>query len=298
MDNREKEISLLKVSAGLTVAFAILGVLMAVGTDSMSLLIDGLYGVADMIISIAAVFVVRKIHAPPDKNYHFGYAKLEPFLTGLNGTLILCLCGCTILTSVQDIMHPEPVRHLYLIIVYSFISMLICVFFGVYMRRCGRVWRSEVLLVDSHLWVTEAIISAAICLAFGFGLLTGKSETWEKYTNYIDPVTCILISFFLISQPARIIWGSFKDMLDACPEDDVKDRITGLLDGCSRGYSIGPMDWMRLRKAGRRLFLTACFTVPEDQNMKKMSSIRDEIVKKIKLSEPDIDVCIVFSNKL
>ncbi|HBC89491.1 MAG TPA: hypothetical protein DCZ94_21345, partial [Lentisphaeria bacterium] len=158
MDNREKEISLLKVSAGLTVAFAILGVLMAVGTDSMSLLIDGLYGVADMIISIAAVFVVRKIHAPPDKNYHFGYAKLEPFLTGLNGTLILCLCGCTILTSVQDIMHPEPVRHLYLIIVYSFISMLICVFFGVYMRRCGRVWRSEVLLVDSHLWVTEAII--------------------------------------------------------------------------------------------------------------------------------------------
>ncbi|MFA6567927.1 MAG: cation diffusion facilitator family transporter [Victivallales bacterium] len=287
----------MKVSAALTVAFAIAGVFMAMITDSMSLLLDALYGVADMIISIAAVFAVRKIHAPADRKYHYGYAKLEPFMTGINGTLILALCCCTIITSIQDVLNADPVKYLHLIIAYSFISMVVCCFFGLYMLRRGREWGSEVVLVDSQLWMVEAIISLAICIAFGIGLVFEEIPGWGQYTTYVDPVTCIALSLFLISQPAKIIWGSFRDLLDACPADDISGRISALVDDCRNEHGLKSVEWLRLRKAGRRLFLTVCFSTSEDHDIKEMNSIREDISRKLNLLVPELDLCVLFSSK-
>jgi cation diffusion facilitator family transporter len=297
MNNSEKEIYLMKISAALTVVFAIAGIFMAAITDSMSLLLDALYGVADMIISIAAVFVVRKIHAPADRDYHYGYAKLEPFMTGINGTLILCLCCCTIITSIQDIMNADPVKYLRLIIAYTFISMIVCYCFGLYMRRLGHAWGSEVVIVDSQLWMMEAIISLAICIAFGIGLIFEKVPGWEQYTSYIDPITCITLALFLISQPAKIIWGSFRDLLDACPRNDIGNRITALADDCCREHGLKAVEWLRLRKAGRRHFLTICFSASEDHNIKKINHIREDISRKLNLLVPELDLCILFSSR-
>ncbi len=297
MNNSEKEISLMKVSAGLTVVFGIAGLAMAILTDSMSILLDALYGIADMVISIIAVFAVKKIHSPPDRKYHYGYAKLEPFMTGINGTLILCLCICTIVTSIQDLTHADPVDHMFLIILYSFISFVVCLGFAIYMKICGRMWRSEVVLVDSHLWMTEAIISAAICFAFGFGYISGSLHVWEEYTAYIDPITCMILSLFLILHPSKIIWASFQDMLDACPPDDISSRIRSLADASCPEYGFAGVKWMRMRKAGRYIFLTICFFVPKEKSISEMNNIREQLVKKMKDAEPGLDVCILFSDK-
>jgi cation diffusion facilitator family transporter len=296
MHNSEKEINLMKVSAALTVVFAIAGVSMAAITDSISLLLDALYGVADMIISIAAVFIVRKIHSPADRNYHYGYAKFEPFMTGINGTLILCLCCCTIITSIQDIMNADPVKHLYLIVAYSFISMVVCYGFGLYMLHRGREWGSEVVIVDSQLWMIEAIISLAICVAFGIGLIFEEIPGWEQYTSYVDPITCIALALFLISQPAKIIRGSFRDLLDACPPDDISRKISALVDDCCKEHGLKSVEWLRLRKAGRRIFLTVCFSTAEDHDIRKINHIRDDISKKLSHLVPELDLCILFSS--
>lgn len=297
MQNSEKEIYLMKVSAGLTVVLAVAGVFFAVLTDSMSLLLDALYGVVDMIISVAAVFVVRKIHAPADRNYHYGYAKFEPFMNGLNGTLILGLCFCTILTSIQDILHADPVKYLHLIIIYSFISMVVCYGFGTYMRRKGREWGAEVVLVDSQLWRVEAIISLAICVAFGLGLVFEKIPGLGDYTSYVDPITCIALAIFLISQPARIIRGSFRDLTDACPDDEIQGRISTLADDCCNEHGLKSVEWLRLRKAGRRLFLTICFSASEEHSVKKMNHIREDISRKMNRLFPELDLCILFSSR-
>lgn len=297
MQNSEKEIYLMKVSAALTVIFAIAGVFIAALTDSISLLLDALYGIVDMIISIAAVFVVRKIHAPADRNYHYGYAKLEPFMTGINGTLILCLCGCTIITSIQDLLNADPVKYINLIVIYSFSSMVICFCFGLYMQRLGRSWGSELVIVDSKLWMFEALICLAICIAFGIGIIFEKMPGWEQYTSYVDPITCIALALFLISQPARIIWSSFRDLVDACPADDISGRISTLADDCCKEHGLKSVEWLRLRKAGRRLFLTISFTASENRDIKTMHQIREDISRKFNLHVPELDLCILFSSR-
>jgi len=296
MDNADKEIFLMKLSAGLTVVFGVAGLAVALMTDSMSVLLDALYGIVDMLISIAAIFVVLKIHSPPDRNYHFGYAKLEPLMSGINGTLIIALCICTIFTSVQDIVHSDPVCYPGLIVGYSLVSFIVCLFFAVYMRTCGKRWRSEIVVVDSHLWMTEAIISAAICVSFGIGLLMARKPGWEEYSCLADPVTCILLSLFLLIQPLRIIWGSFQDMVDACPPDEVRTRISGLVDGLRGEYNFNSVESLRLRKAGRRLFLTICFNTAGELSIREMSSVRQEIIDRMKSVEPEVDMCILFNN--
>ena len=58
-------------------------------------------------------------------------------------------------TSIQDIIHPDPVKHIHLIIIYSFVSIFICIGFGLYMKTTAKKISSEVLAADSQLWIIE-----------------------------------------------------------------------------------------------------------------------------------------------
>jgi len=112
------ELRLLKAATGLTVVYAIAAVIIALISDSMTMLLDGAYSVIDMFVSFAAVLVVRKLNEPPNEKYHFGYAKLEPLMTAADGLLLLFLCFMSITLAVQDLIHPDPVEHVGVILVF------------------------------------------------------------------------------------------------------------------------------------------------------------------------------------
>ena len=133
-----RELLVLRISTLLTIAYGVVGVTIAIVCDSMTLMLDGLYGVADIIVSFLAIAVVRKIHLPPNEKYHFGYAKYEPFMTAVDGILIITICAATIFSSIQDIIHPEPMDNIHLAVIYSFISFFICIGFGIYMKQAGK----------------------------------------------------------------------------------------------------------------------------------------------------------------
>src|SRR5262245_63143967 len=157
MDSRRSdqilEVSILRISSVLTVAYAIVGVAIAIICDSMTLMVDALYSVVDVVVSVLAIFIVRKLHEPPNSYYHYGYAKYEPFMTAVDGLLIMAICAGSIVASIQDIVHPEPVQRVELIILYSFVSIFICIGFGWYMNVIGNRIGSEVLRADSELWI-------------------------------------------------------------------------------------------------------------------------------------------------
>ena len=99
--NQELEVSILRISTVLTVAYAIVGVAIAVICDSMTLMVDALYSVVDVIVSVMAIFIVRKIHQPPNEIYQYGYAKYEPFMTAVDGLLIMAICAGSSLRAPQ-----------------------------------------------------------------------------------------------------------------------------------------------------------------------------------------------------
>lgn len=289
----QKELFVLELSSVLTVLYAIIGIFMAVACDSMTLLLDALYGMADVVISIAAVIAVRKIHQPPDERYHYGYAKFEPLLQGIDGILILSVCVVAIITSVQDLIHAESMANLRLAVVYSFVSIFVCIGFGLYMKRVAKQTHSEVLKADSQLWVVEGVISLGVFLAFTAGLFIERTH-WAKYTDYVDPALCILLSLILVHKPLKILGESLFDLVDRSPGSDTIKSVKEQISNIVKNAHLGGVGWIKLRRAGRRLFVNLSINVGRDESLPNLEKIRQDIISLLKKETADSDIFIEF----
>jgi cation diffusion facilitator family transporter len=294
---RRKELLLMNTATGLTVVYAIVAMAIAIISDSMTLLLDGAYSVIDMLVSFAAIFVVRKLYEPPNERYHFGYAKFEPLMTAGDGILLLCLCFMSIFAALQDLMHPDPVEHVGIIIVFTASSVVLCLGLGSYMRWAGKQWHSEILSTDSKLWLMEGVISLGICISFSIGLIMRKIPGWENYTSYMDPLTCIVIALFFIVSPFKILKNSLRDLTDACPSKEVMDRINELATSCCSKYGLSTVERLRLRKAGRRLYLDANYATEQNPDIRTIDEIRHEISTYLKSEVPELDIRLGFGGK-
>jgi cation diffusion facilitator family transporter len=294
---QRKELLLLNVATGLTVVYAIVAVIIAIISDSMTLLLDGAYSVIDMLVSFAAILVVRKLHEPPNERYHFGYAKLEPLMTAADGLLLLFLCFMSIILAVQDLVHPEPVQHVGVILVFTATSVFLCLGMGLYMRHAGKKWRSEILVADSKLWLMEGMVSLGVCMAFSTGWIMRQSPGWEEYTSYVDPLTCIAIALLFIVSPFKILKNSLGDLTDACPSKEIMDRVSGLAKFCCEKHGLAAVEWLRLRKSGRRLYLDVSFATQQNHDIKTIDDIRHEIRADMRVELPELDVLLEFTSK-
>jgi cation diffusion facilitator family transporter len=292
-----KELLLLKVATGLSVVYAIVAVIIAIISDSMTLFLDGAYSVIDMFVSFAAILVVRKLHEPPNEKYHFGYAKLEPLMTAADGLLLLFLCLMSIILAVQDLVHPDPVEHVGVILVFTATSVFLCLGIGLYMRHAGKKWRSEILVTDSKLWLMEGMVSLGVFMAFTIGWIMRRSPGWEEYTSYVDPLTCIVIALFFIVSPFKILKNSMGDLTDACPPKEITDRVSGLAKFCCEKHGLAAVEWLRLRKSGRRLYLDVSFATQQNHDIKTIDEIRHEIKTYMGAEVPELDVLLEFAGE-
>lgn len=294
---RNKELLLLRVATGLTVVYAAVAVSIAIISDSMTLMLDGAYSVIDMVVSFAAIFVVRKLHEPPNEKYHFGYAKFEPLMTAADGLLLLFLCCMSIFMAVQDLIHPDPIEHVNVILIFEAISFFLCLGMGFYMNQAGKKWRSEILITDSKLWIMEGTISLGIFISFGIGWILMHSSGWEHYTSYVDPLTCIAIALFFIVSPFRILKKSINDLTDACPSPEITEKVTNLVQNCCEKYGLAAVELLKLRKSGRKLFMNASYATQLNQDIKTIDDIRNGISAYLKTEMPELDLQIGFAGK-
>ena len=292
----ETELFILKISTVLTIIYAVIGVTIAILCDSLTMMLDGLYGIADIVVSFIAITVVRKIHMPPNEKYHFGYAKYEPFMTAVDGILIITICAVTIALSIQDIIHPEPMDNVHLAVIYSFISFFICFGFGIYMKRAGKRCHSTILPVDAQLWIIEGIVSLGVFMAFGISEYISRTY-WKGYSNYVDPVLCIILAISLLAKPINIIRDSFYDLVDASPYQDRKDEIMKIARACVEEHRLQGIKSLKLRKAGRKLFMIVHFLADKSLSLQHTEVIKHQVIERVEKAYSEVDVTVLFSGR-
>lgn len=292
-ENLRHESFALKVSFVLSIVYVFADLAIAIICDSCTILLDGLYGIADIVVSFFAILAVSKINQPPNEKYHFGYAKYEPFMTALEGILITAVCLSTVALSIQDIAHPEPVKHPNLIIWYSFINIFISFGIGLYERPIGKRTGSEIVKADSELWIICGFISMAVFVAFYISnFLTSLGLKW--YADYVDPVMSILLALFFLKRPSEILKESFLDLVDASPRKEIKLEVKKAVDSCVERYLLKGIKWIKLRKAGRKIFISVCFHTESHKSLSEIAAIKEKIVSEISRLDQNFDVAVFF----
>ena len=290
---QDAEVRVLRLSAILTILFTIGAGAVALVSDSETMTLEAMSGLVDVAVSLLAIFVVRKIQEPANSRYHFGYAKYEPLMIGMEGTLVGAVCLAAIAYSVRDLMHPDPVDEPHLVIIYAGAGFLLSVLFGAYMKRVGKRTGSQLVLAQADLWIVEGWLSLGVFIAFFLAVILSKGPKAD-YSAYVDPAVCIVLSVTLLRKPLEILKESFADLVDANPFAETANTVEESARQCVERHRLKGVQWVRVRKAGRRVFVMVSFLENPEESPEERERVRQAVDADMLRLNPDEDVSVLF----
>lgn len=197
-------------------ATAALQVIVVVFSGSVALLADTIHNFADAATAIPLAIAFLFARRTPSVRFGFGYGRVED-LAGV--TIVAVILGSAIVAgyeSVQRLLHPQEVLHLWAVAVASVVGFVGNEAVAVFRIRVGKEISSAALIADGY----HARIDGWTSLA----VLGGVIGIWLGYP-IADPVIGLLITVSILGIVFQSGKAIFTRMLDgADPEISEKVR--------------------------------------------------------------------------
>jgi cation diffusion facilitator family transporter len=284
------EVSCLRKSAWGCGIIGVLAVAACVWTDSCTLLIEAFLYLVDAAVAIASVAIVCRLEMPPDEHFHFGYHKLEPAVINASATLLVAGSVIAVLFAIQDIRHADNIESYPIALGFAASAAIISAALWLRIRAAQSAVDSPLLKTEVLTWGIAAIESIGVLAGFAIAWMLERQPSLElqRLAPYIDPVMAIILSLAILKEPLKTYWESSSDLLDASFQSDtvnqMRERVTAVL---AQRYPLIPVHAVRLRRAGRKLFVHVEFTPPNDLTMVEVHSLQSEIEAAIRAARPE-----------
>ena len=170
-------------------------------SGSIAITADAFNNLSDAGSSFVTMLGFQLAGQKPDSDHPFGHGRIE-YLSGLAVSLLILLMGFELAkSSLEKILHPEPVDFDPLVIVILCVSIAVKLYMAFYNRRLGKKLDSAAMEATGADSLSDSVATSAVLLATLVGHFTG----WM-----IDGWCGILVA-------ACILWSGFsaaKDTID------------------------------------------------------------------------------------
>jgi cation diffusion facilitator family transporter len=291
--NREQKI-LLYAAIG-QLFFAALGIVFAFLTDSAAIMLDGFFSLIGFGISLLTIRVARLVQQPDDEWFHFGYARFEPLLNLSKGIVILGVCGISLASAIQALLHGGRELNLGPAVIYSILAVVGCFTVAILLSRAAKKTGSPLIEVEVHTWRIDAIMSLGVLAAFATAFFADRTQ-WSYLVDYVDPVLVIVLVLAVISTPIRIVLDGLGELLGVAPEETVQRDVEQRFDELLKGYPV-VKTVLRMQKVGRVSYLLAHVVVEPDfplGSVEDLDRLRRRIAAGIQEVHPSWIVDTVF----
>ena len=99
------EIRAFRISALGFLIISVLGIVFAILAKSQAILLDGVYALVSVLMTVLAAQVARLVEKPSSPSFHFGYAHFEPLLNLIRGLLIFGICAYGLLSTIDVLVR-------------------------------------------------------------------------------------------------------------------------------------------------------------------------------------------------
>lgn len=295
------EQDLLKHSIAVTVLLSVLGTAAGLAAGSLAILFDSLYEMADALMTVLALTVVRLVAAsragnlPPRlaRRFTMGFWHLEPLVVALNGCMLLGAVGYALLLSVDSLLsggrHVQPG----MVLAYASAFMLVQLAMGLLVWRRNRRIGSSLLAIDAQSWFMAAATSLALLPAFGMAL-AARGTRWEWLLPYIDPAALALICLCILPIPLRALRGALTGILLVTPQP-LREQIDEQARAVVRRHGL-LAHASHVAQVGKETQVELHFLVPAtlSHTVAHWDTIRAEIAEALG-PDPDRWLCVNFT---
>jgi predicted Co/Zn/Cd cation transporter (cation efflux family) len=241
---------------------SVLGVVFALLAHSQAILLDGVYALVSVVMTVLAAQVARLVEAPSSQRFHFGYAHFEPLLNLVRGLLIFAICAYALVATIEVLLRGGRTIDAGVGLCYTALSAVWSVGVSLYQRRLARRLGSPALAVDARTWLVDSVLYVGETGGFLVYLLLEPTPL-APLLKYADPVFVLIVVGFLMKVPVTTIREAVREVLHRAPPPEVQHEVRQRLAAALAGLPVHKTH-ARMVAVGRFFFVLVHVVVGED----------------------------------
>lgn len=249
----------------------IMKILIGLVSRSIAIIADGINNLADASSSIITLVGFKLASQPEDEDHPYGHARIE-YLTGLFISIVIIVIGLQLLrTSIDKIMHPDPLEFSCLTIIILVAAILIKLWQSLFNRSIGRKIRSVTLMATAADSRNDVISTSAVLVSVIVGKFTGIQ---------IDGYMGCLVALFIIWSGIQLVRETTSPLLGEAPDQELVDSIAEIVK--KEPGVLGIHDLMVHNYGPGKIFASMHIEVDADGDLMESHDMIDNIEKRIK----------------
>ncbi len=222
-------------------ATAVFQIVMVLLSGSVALLADTIHNFGDAATAIPLWIAFTLARRKPSKRFTYGYGRVED-LAGV--AIVLTILFSAIVagySSIDRLLHPKPVEHLWAVIIASVVGFIGNEAVAQFRIKIGQEIGSAALIADGY----HARVDGLTSLAVLFGVI----GVWSGYP-LTDPIVGLLITAAIF----RIVWGSGKSVFTRLLDGVDPEVIDEIRHAVKHTVGVRDISEVRVRWLGHRLY--------------------------------------------
>jgi cation diffusion facilitator family transporter len=290
----KRELRTNQIGMGICAVIGLSSLLMGVITDSVALTLDSSEWGVGVITGFMYQRIIKTLEKSPDEKYHFGYAKYEPLVVAIEGLLILSSCVVSIKFAIQDLVNPETPGSYLPAVLLTGLTGVVALAMGWYTRRVGRQVQSPVLAAGGLAWYLDGLLAFGLAAGFGVGMVMAQTGFSARTVHNLDPIMALCLALLMIVPPARMVRSNMLELLDANPGAEVERSVKEFVERFRVEFALADVKRVRLRKAGRRLFMNVAFISEGATTIEEMDRIAHQFTARAREAFGSVDATVYF----
>ena len=259
------------VGIACNIALFVLKYIIGTLSHSISVISDAFNNLSDCASCVMTLFGYKMAAKPADKDHPFGHGRIEYVCALIVSFIILLMGGELIRSSVDKILHPEPLQFSMTALIVLLASIGVKIWMAVFNRNIGKRINSTAVgaVVMDSVSDTAATTVSMIALIL------------SKFTSVpLDGYMGIVVALFIIATGIGIFKDTMNELLGAPASPETVQEIES--DILSYEGVIGVHDLMVHDYGPGRMFASAHVEVPSDCDIMACHDTIDRIERDIK----------------
>lgn len=265
---------------------------MAVASSSQSILMDAVYGAADLLMVVLSIWIIPLLYRPTTEKHPFGFSQVESIFIVIKGSMLTAVTVGLVLNNIQIILRGGNRLNYTNIAIFEFAAALICIGILVSMIRLNKTLNSPLVRTEITAWIIDSIASVGLTVAF---LLPSVVHTdWmADFEPYLDQVIAIALAATILPIPIKTVLHGLRDIFLLAPDEETVSKIKeigqGVLDRHLTGHAV-----YDIIKTGRKIWISIYFTSSHDLiSISEIKRVHKELELELKKEFPDLYVELI-----
>lgn len=245
-------------------------IIVGIFSGSIAIIGDGINNLADASSSIITLVGFKLSSLPEDEEHPYGHARIE-YITGMIVSVLIIVVGAELLkSSVDKIIHPEPLQFSWTIIIVLLVAIAIKIWQTLFNVSLGKKINSITLIATGADSRNDVIATGTVIVS----ILIGHFANIQ-----IDGYMGCFVALFIMWSGVQLVKETMSPLLGESPDPELVNQISEM----ARSFDgvLGIHDLVVHNYGPGKIFASIHIEVDADGNLMETHDTIDNIERKI-----------------